>query len=299
MRKVVWLTIGISSSGKTTWATDKSNKLGWYDINRDHIRLNIINDGITWKEYKFNKTNESKVSEIAIELFDDAVERGNNNIIISDTNLNEKYRNTWFERAESAGYEVEIVEFPITFVEACKRNELRHNGIPRHRLYQQYQLWNEYIGRNIYVADKSKPPAILVDIDGTVAERHDRSPFEWMKVGQDKPRTFVIDLIKSYWNNKVDCELIFLSGRDEVCRHETMEWIDEHIGIMYQSINLHMRKKDDMRKDTLVKEEIFWNSIADNYNVVAVFDDRKCVVDMWNEIGLPNVIAVADQNIEF
>lgn len=301
--KKMYVTVGISGSGKTTWAESMIDQHwqpsnDWININRDHIRLKVLNDGITWKEYKFNKTNENKVSEMTLDMFNAAVQKGVPNIIISDTNLNEKYRNEWIRRGEDAGYEIEIVDFPITFDEACRRNTHRHNGVSRKVIYQQYQLWNEYIGRKTYNPDQTKPKVILVDIDGTIAERHDRSPFEWMKVGQDKPREFIIDLIKLYWDKK-DCEIVFLSGRDAVCRHETLEWIVDHVGLFYTDIKLHMRKEGDMRKDTFVKEEIFWEHIADNYNVIAVFDDRKCVVDMWHEIGLPNVIAVADQNIEF
>lgn len=304
--KTVWLTVGISGSGKTTWANEQIAKskrhpeLGtWVDINRDYIRLNVLYNDITWAEYKQNKSNEKKVAEIAIEQFNDAVDMGVNNIIISDTNLNETFRNQWIQRAIDAGYEYKIVEFPITFDEACKRNSYRANGILQHRIYQQYKQWNKYIGRKTYVPNETKPKVLIVDIDGTVAQRFDRSPFDWAKVGQDKPRKFIIDLIRSYWNQYNDVGIIFVSGRDEVCRHETTEWIQDHMGLMYQSIVLHMRKQDDVRKDSIVKEEIFWEQISDNYNVVAVFDDRRQVVNMWHEIGIQNVIAVADQNIIF
>lgn len=303
--KTVFITVGISASGKTTWANNMMlaykdcGDESWCNINRDHIRLNIIHNNITWANYKFNKTNESKVSEIAIEQFNEAVELGINNIIISDTNLNAKYRDEWIKRAEDAGYAAKIVEFPITFAEACRRNELRHNGVSKKVIYQQYLLWNEYIGRKTYVPDTTKPKAILVDIDGTIAERFGRGPFEWLKVDQDKPRPFVIDLIRCYINYYVDYEIIFLSGRDSVCRHETLTWISRNMNIPIHNVNLHMRSEGDMRKDMIVKEEIFWNEISKNYCVDAVFDDRPQVVAMWHEIKIPNVIAVADQNLEF
>jgi len=302
--KTVYITVGISASGKTTWANSmmlaykECGDESWWNINRDHIRLNIIHNNITWANYKFNKTNESKVSEIAIEQFNEAVELGINNIIISDTNLSKKYRDEWIKRAEDAGYAVKIVEFPITFAEACRRNELRHNGVSRKIIYQQYLLWNEYIGRKTYIPDTTKPKVILVDIDGTIAERHDRGHFEWAKVGQDKPRQFVIDLIKTYRVAR-GTQVIFLSGRDEVCRNETTTWIYDHCDMYHEDIILHMRPEGDMRKDVDVKEEIFWREIADNYNVIGVFDDRPQVTQLWHEIKIPNVIVVADPNIEF
>jgi hypothetical protein len=48
-----------------------------------------------------------------------------------------------------------------------------------------------------------------------------------------------------------------------------------------------MRKTDDNRCDSIVKEEIYNEYIKDKYNVLAVFDDRDRVVDMWRRIGLP------------
>ena len=60
-----------------------------------------------------------------------------------------------------------------------------------------------------------------------------------------------------------------------------------------------MRKEGDVRKDTVIKEELFWEHIAPHYNVLVAFDDRPCVVDMWHDVGIPNVIAVADQRNKF
>jgi hypothetical protein len=48
-----------------------------------------------------------------------------------------------------------------------------------------------------------------------------------------------------------------------------------------------MRGNDDNRCDSIVKEEIYNEYIKDKYNVLAVFDDRDRVVDMWRRIGLP------------
>jgi hypothetical protein len=48
-----------------------------------------------------------------------------------------------------------------------------------------------------------------------------------------------------------------------------------------------MRKTGDMRKDSLVKEEIYNSNIAPNYNVFLILDDRDQVIDLWrNKLGL-------------
>lgn len=300
------ITVGMSGSGKTTWAEQfrqdqikKSGKYEWMIICRDNVRFDHLGYG-DWSKYKQTKAKEAAVTDICEQLWDFAKCK-NMNVIIADTNLNETYRNNWIKRGEDAGYEVEVKPFPITLEESWKRN--CHRGgfaVDRETLYKQWKNWNKFRGRKVYIADESKPKAILVDVDGTIAQMYNRSPFEWSKVGQDKPRQFIIDLIKAYIDNCFyEDEVIFLSGRDGICRHETLTWIAYHFAYAPHNIHLLMRQQGDMRKDTIVKEEIFWNNIADHYNVVAAFDDRPCVCRMWRDIGIPNVIAVADPHLEF
>ena len=303
MRKpILYITVGVSASGKTTWAEqkvndDEKNGITTVNINRDTIRFTAVCPGSNWSTYKFTKAREAEVTNIANEMFNIAVQSGYD-IIISDTNLNKTYRDMWIKRGEDNDYQVEIVDFPITLEEAWKRDTARANGVGHTIIYQQYKQWEDYIGIKKYVADESKPKAIIVDVDGTIADKGKRNPFQWDRVGEDTPRKFIIDIIKNYWSNR-DIEIIFLSGRDSICEHETLEWIDTHFGIMYQSINLYMRAKDDMRKDAIIKEELFWKHIADNYNVIAAFDDRPVIIRLWHKLGIPNVICVSDPFIEF
>ena len=57
------------------------------------------------------------------------VSQTNKNIVISDTNLNTKYRNILIENLKELGYDVEIKEFDISWKEACRRDSLRKNGV--------------------------------------------------------------------------------------------------------------------------------------------------------------------------
>ena len=182
--------------------------------------------------------------------------------------------------------------------------DLQNGVVTLEKLKNDFKIKiKEYSSKNKYVADTSKPQAILVDIDGTIADKGSRNPFDWGKVGEDKPRDFIIDLIYSYLErckeNDNYIDVIFLSGRDSCCRYETLEWLQNQFATPKYNINLFMRKEGDMRKDTVVKEELFWDNVANNYNVLAVFDDRPCVVEMWYDIGIPNVICVADQRNRF
>ena len=138
-------------------------------------------------------------------------------------------------------------------------------------------------------------PAIIVDIDGTIAIRGTgvdaRGPFDWDRVGEDTPNQRVINLVNMFRDN--DYQVIFVSGRDAVCDSVTLHWLFEYAGFEFDDL-LFMREADDNRPDTVVKREIYERDIADQYDVHYVLDDRNSVVKMWREeLGL-TVLQVAD-----
>ena len=192
----------------------------------------------------------------------------------------------------------QIVDLTLKVEECCPVGEFFGvKGVGEQVIRKQYQQWLEYIGRRTYVPNENAPKCIIVDIDGTVAEMNGRKPFEWNKVDTDLPRQFVIDIVTGY-ANKHNCNIVFLSGRDGCCYDKTRDWLDKYIGNDVQWI-LSMRAEKDNRKDSIVKEEIFWNIVAPNYNVLGVFDDRPQVLQMWHELKLPNVICVGNPFISF
>ena len=287
------LTVGISASGKTTWAESQKNIV---NINRDNIRFSVVQPGSDWSTYKHNKKNEKRVTELELNAATEVTKFGSD-IIISNTNLNPKTREFWKDFAKHHNYEFEIKEFPITLEEAIKRDNLRQNGVGEQVIRKQYQQWLEYIGRKTYTPNEKLPNCIIVDIDGTVAEISGRQPFEWDKVDTDLPRQFVIDVVTGY-ADRHNCHIVFLSGRDGCCYAKTYDWIAKYVGHDI-SWTLNMRKTKDFRKDCIVKEEIFWNVVVPKYNVIGVFDDRPQVLQMWHELKLPNVICVGNPFNEF
>lgn len=283
------ITVGISASGKTYWASQQKA----VDINRDWIRFNVIAPGSDWGNYKFNKAKENEVTSIQEKMVMDAHGKGQD-VIISDTNINPNTRNKWITLLTELGYEVEIKEFPITLEKAYKRDSLRANGVGQNVIYSQYQKWLEYKGRKTYTPDYSLEKAVIFDIDGTLAQMNGRSPFDWDKVGTDDPRMFIVEMARFYKQLKYD--ILVVSGRDGVCKGLTEEWLNSN-GVPFDEF--FIRPEGDTRKDTIVKEEIFWNDIATRYNVVGVVDDRPSVVRMWHELKIPNVICVGNPWVEF
>lgn len=126
------------------------------------------------------------------------------------------------------------------------------------------------------------PKAILVDIDGTVALRGDRGPFDWKRVGEDKPNAAVIEVVQAM--QSAGYRVIFLSGRSAECRKETVKWL--MVNVTYYHSGIFMRLENDYRKDSVVKRELYERHIRPHFDVVAVFDDRNQVVEMWRDLGL-------------
>lgn len=288
------ITVGISCSGKTTFANEMSKK-GFRDINRDWIRFNVVKPGQDWRNYKFSKANESEVTKIQGQMIMESFGKGEN-IIISDTNLNDGRRNTLIKSLTDLGYEVTIREFEVKLLDAFKRDTYRLNGVGRDVIYRQHQSWNDFKGRKVYEPDDALPKAVIFDVDGTIAQMNGRGPFEWSRVGEDVPRKLIIQMLHGYVN--MGYIIIICSGRDDICRVETANWLNKHVGITNWH-HLYMRKNGDFRKDDSVKEEIFWTSLANKYNIVACVDDRPQMIRLWHELQIPNVIAVADPYLEF
>ena len=133
-----------------------------------------------------------------------------------------------------------------------------------------------------FAIENDLPDAIICDIDGTLAHMKDRGPFDWARVGEDVLDDNIAHILYLY-QYETSAEIILMSGRDEICRDITEEWLD-HNSVDYST--LHMRPKHDNRKDSIVKRELYEQYIKGKYNVLFVLDDRQQVVDMWRDLGL-------------
>lgn len=125
--------------------------------------------------------------------------------------------------------------------------------------------------------------AIIVDIDGTLAKMNGRSPFDWSRVGEDKVNEPIKEIVLAY-KKATQCVVIIFSGRDGVCRTETINWLNEN-RIHYDKI--FMRPEGNNEKDSIIKRRLFDTHVKDKYDVQFVLDDRNQVVDMWRkDLGL-------------
>jgi hypothetical protein len=123
---------------------------------------------------------------------------------------------------------------------------------------------------------------VLVDVDGTLAIRIDRDPFDWDRASEDFLNEPVATLVRSLL--AFGLEIVFVSGRPESARSITEDWLRKHLGVDGE---LHLRPDLDFRQDAIVKREIFEAQIQPHHEVVFVLDDRDQVVKMWREeLGL-------------
>lgn len=302
MSKIIIL-VGCPASGKSTYARELHRKdKNCVIINRDDIR---DARGTYWIPEQ-----EGYISDIEEFSVRAALNRGLTPIIDA-TNLNPKSREKWDRIAHEMGAEVEVKEFDIPFEEALQRDYMR--GVLGGRavgekclrdFYSRYKGmdftgypapvdYNHMDKRVIKEPNTSLPPCIICDLDGTLAlHTSGRGPYEEKRCGEDSCDPRLAQLLDWTLDNGTD--IIFLSGRGEACKEQSMEWIKSHlrnwrdqkISGFGERIQLLMRKKGDRRADQVVKKEIYDNHIKDKYNVLCVFDDRNKVVDMWRQEGL-------------
>lgn len=302
--KKAYITVGVSASGKTTWAQEfvyeqlcQGKK--FTIIERDRIRADILvnkgkvtaGDGIVWA--KWNWKWEKDVTAIAESMLAAATADPElDGVILADTNLNADRRAALAKSLTDLGYEVEEKFFDVSWKEAVKRDTARKNGVGVSVLAEQFaRLQKATVPQ--YVPNTKKPRAVIVDVDGTLAHMQGRSAFAWDKVGEDEVDDEVRDVVRGL--SDAGYTVIVMSGRDSVCRALTEEWLKE-MEIPYKA--LFMRPAGDMRSDDLIKGELFWANVANKYNVKLVIDDRPQVLRFWRSIGL-KTMALGNPLIEF
>ena len=303
MKKVLILT-GISGSGKSTFARQFcADHPNWLRVNRDDLRRSLLWVSLdeywkTWPDSEKNRV-ENLVNELQKTAILDGLTRGWH-ILIDNTNLKLGYINE-FRKLLTAHFDAVEINYKLieTPVDDCiRRDQNRPDSVGEAVVRKQaeqlavlkknFKFRTETLTRSAVfqrVQDERLPRCILVDIDGTVADKGDRSPFDWHRVGLDTPKWPIIRLVQSL--RASGYTIVFFSGRDAVCRSETIAWLNEHFGWQPSDYALFMRPQQDNRKDALVKRELFEQHILSRYYVELVIDDRQQVVDMWRRtLGL-------------
>lgn len=290
MKKII-LTIGCPGSGKSTWAREFIAKNpGFYNINRDDYRQSIMGHEER-DEYKYTKKKEGIVTymqhDVANMILCQDATKG---VIVSDTNLNPERRKVWEEFAKELGHQIEYKVFDVPWTELVKRNSKRGTkAVPIDVLRSMYSRMREYLGLPVYKGTPGKPKAVIFDVDGTLAKMVDRSPYDLEKCDTDAINPMVVELSKMY--ALMGYQIVVVSGRESGTEEDptkyyrmTRKWVEDIAGVPL--VMQCQREQGDIRKDDVVKEEIFWKHIAPHFDVKLAIDDRNQVVEMWRRIGV-------------
>lgn len=289
MTVTVEFTVGLPASGKTAYAKQRVAESGGQlrRVSMDALREMLDNGN-------FSPAHEADALRIQDEIIVRSVRAGYD-VIVDNTHINKRMPDRI--RAALAPYDVtwKVTDFRDVPVEECVRRDrerknrgersVGHDVIERMaRRIHGWTLTEEWLGE--YPKPEKclpalLPAALLCDLDGTLALRRGRSPYDMARCGEDALDPMVAEVVDHY--REAGVRIILVSGRDGRFRRITEEWLGKW-GIKYDE--LHMRAEGDLRRDDIVKSEIFDARIRGTYDVRLVLDDRDRVVRMWRAMGL-------------
>lgn len=297
-KKELRILIGVAGAGKTTYANQlvKEDRT-FVKISRDDVRYMLRNEWYPGQELE-DVVSAIVDASIKIALGKDW------NVVLDNTHCRASIlRETIDKWGKQANITLKVIGAELSLDKIREQNRQRASkAVPEDVIDRMHAAFTnvvhikkdfqEQIDKlaldapmevTTFKQDDKLPTCIIVDIDGTVAHKGNRGPFDWAKVDEDTPDESVLHIIRML---SLETNVVFMSGRDECCREATLEWLHKH----YDSdndIELYMRGSGDYRKDSIVKKELFMEKIASKYYVEAIFDDRDQVVAMWrNELGL-------------
>lgn len=300
------ITIGVTSSGKTTFAekTIKQSRGKMVNVNRDDTRISLFSIN-SWKNYNFSREREELVTRVCMDKIRSA-HAMNRDVVISDTNLNEFHLENLVENLKAIGFDdIEFMIFNVEKSEIIRRNELRGPWkVGKTIIDGMFERFNDivpkvmqkYPGKVFIHTDSQKdkpvfdtdlPTCVIVDIDGTLMQHDDnvRCVYDMTKVDLDKPRQNVVDVVNMLAEHHT---IIVLSGRHgdsggEAYTRTLNSFIDNDIA--FDEINLKPEAQR-MRNTVEFKREFIVNNLVKRYNPILALDDNGRVCSMLRDLGI-------------
>jgi len=295
---VLYFTVGLPGSGKThyaKWLRTLHSPGKVMTISRDGLRDEYFGtrDGLIGDQ-------EVMITSLQHAQIRRALERGIT-VIVHDCNLRMQYRKQLAQIAEDMGFKWVQVDLTHISLETClERNAKRGNPVPEEvirNMFDRYIKANKGEAmalpqpkakaalpkREMYVPDTSKPKAVIVDIDGTVALHEGvRGVYDTSKYHLDKPNLPIIDMVR-HEAYDLGNKILFTSGRHVNFFGVTEDWLYQEVKVPIEG--QFMRENHGV-SDDIEKLDLFDKYIRHNYNVVRAYDDRNRVVKAWRSIGL-------------
>lgn len=153
---------------------------------------------------------------------------------------------------------------------------------------KEFELW----GKTYKLKNNGRWIAI-VDFDGTLSDGTHRLHLmptkdlhlteSWHEFNAaakyDPPIQNTIDIINGLW--LAGFNVIILTGRSDGVFADSYQWLEDN-GVIYD--HLIMRRREDNRKDTVIKEEAL--RAIGLENITACFDDSPKVIEHMRGLGL-------------
>jgi predicted kinase len=265
---------GLPASGKSTWAKEqvRRNPGRYKRVNKDELR-EMLDAG------EFSEDNEKFVIKVRDRLILAGLESGKD-VIVDDTNLNPAHEER-IRRLVKGRAEVEVRAFEVEVEEAIRRDRERARSVGEKVIREMHDRWLGTVMEQP-PADPEIPPAIICDMDGTLALLGERSPYDASTADRDLPNEPIIRVLLASVAYE-GARVFLISGREEKYRKVTERWLQTH-GIAYDG--LFLRRNKDFRKDTVIKRQIYEREIHGKYRVLFVLEDRDQVVAFWRSLGL-------------
>ena len=305
--------VGISGVGKSTLAYQIikndaviTSNTNYVMVSRDKLRemLFAYNEDTVQEYYEhplFNK-RERIISKHVNELIEYNLHQGLD-VIYDATNLKMDYINRLIKKFYYTDIEfIDVVKHQSfderDLLKLCiERDSLRTRKVGSKvikRQYNQYKSLLKTFDFETYktpikpiIQDMTKPKCVVFDVDGTLAERVGRSPFDWLKVDTDTCNEYVANIMRYYINDPT-YRVFVCTGRDGVSKDLTVNWLFENNLNGFDQI--YTRPEDNYEKDYVIKQRM-WEHIANSYYIECLFDDRSQVIEHGCMVGL-NMINV-------
>jgi predicted kinase len=290
MTSTIHITTGLPGSGKSTFATALVARSDGHvrRVNLDALRLMLDqNDGSNFRD-----DHEETVQQIQDAAILAAVD-GGFDVVIDNTHLTPRLPRRYQRLLASRDVYFVVDDFTDVPVEECiRRDALRSAPVGEDVIRRMHKTLksnpplstaelNKRPAFEPYTPDPTLPPAIICDIDGTLALHNGRGPYDTERCETDQLREPVARIIARC--RRAGDRIVLLSGRSAEYRDHTQRWLDAH-EVVYD--RLWMRPAGDVRGDDVVKGELFDAHIRGSFNVRLVLDDRNRVVDLWRRLGL-------------
>jgi len=289
----ILILIGAPGSGKSTFAR--------YFLRTEENWMRLCRDDFRTMQFAAGNLSNHEERLIA-DMLDTAVEMlllKRNNVLLDATHCRKEYIDHYIERFNHlADISFKLFDLDVTtltercekrfqstgklisistikkFVEDLEVLKKDFDFVPRPKINRQ---------KPVVIQDAGLPKAVLCDLDGTLALMRDRNPYDATHCDEDDLNEPVASVLRNFYNNGF--QILLISGREDRFYQPTVRFLEKHTISYYQ---LWMRKTGDLRKDAIIKREIFDAEIADRYFIEFVLDDRNQVVEMWRkELQLP------------